>query len=188
MRSLILAGGGLKVAFQAGVLQVWLDEAGIVFDHADGASGGCFNLAMYCQGLSGKQIADNWRTLASFATPAECAAVVKADAYGCGIEQVVPVLVKARCKTFFVASLDEGRVAREVQPGATVYVLDGLLPGAEPHYAGFDLRPVLGSIAEVRDWAAYSRSRGRRRPCAAATRASSPRCARRIPPASSRWL
>ncbi len=27
-RSLILAGGGYKVAFQAGVLQVWLDEAG----------------------------------------------------------------------------------------------------------------------------------------------------------------
>ncbi len=60
-RSLILAGGGLKVGFQAGVLQVWLDEAGITFDHADGASGGCFNLAMYCQGMSGKQIADNWR-------------------------------------------------------------------------------------------------------------------------------
>jgi predicted acylesterase/phospholipase RssA len=60
-RSLILAGGGLKVAYQAGVLQVWLDEAGIAFDHADGASGGVFNLAMYCQGLTGKQIADNWR-------------------------------------------------------------------------------------------------------------------------------
>ena len=62
-RSLILAGGGLKVAFQAGVMQVWLDEAELKFDHADGASGGCFNLAMYCQGMSGKQIADNWRTL-----------------------------------------------------------------------------------------------------------------------------
>jgi predicted acylesterase/phospholipase RssA len=60
-RSLILAGGGLKVAYQAGVLQVWLDEAEISFDHADGASGGVFNLAMYCQGLPGKQIADNWR-------------------------------------------------------------------------------------------------------------------------------
>ena len=58
-RSLILAGGGLKVGYQAGVLQVWLDEAGLSFDHADGASGGCFNLAMYCQGLSGRQIADN---------------------------------------------------------------------------------------------------------------------------------
>ena len=62
-RSLILAGGGLKVAFQAGVMQVWLDEAKLKFDHADGASGGCFNLAMYCQGMSGKQIADNWRNL-----------------------------------------------------------------------------------------------------------------------------
>lgn len=65
-RSLILAGGGLKVGFQAGVLQVWLDEAGLSFDHADGASGGCFNLAMYCQGMSGKQIADNWRNLNPF--------------------------------------------------------------------------------------------------------------------------
>jgi predicted acylesterase/phospholipase RssA len=60
-RWLILAGGGLKVAYQAGVLQVWLDEAGITFDGADGASGGVFNLAMYCQGLTGKEIADNWR-------------------------------------------------------------------------------------------------------------------------------
>ncbi|HEX4447692.1 MAG TPA: patatin-like phospholipase family protein [Polyangiaceae bacterium] len=60
-RSLILAGGGVKVAFQAGVLQVWLDEAGLTFDHADGASGGTFNLAMWAQGMSGKQIADAWR-------------------------------------------------------------------------------------------------------------------------------
>ncbi|MFI8371970.1 patatin-like phospholipase family protein [Streptomyces sp. NPDC085466] len=62
-RSLLLAGGGLKVAYQAGVLQVLLDEAGLTFDHADGASGGVFNLAMYCQGMSGREIADNWRTL-----------------------------------------------------------------------------------------------------------------------------
>lgn len=65
-KSLILAGGGLKVCFQAGVLQVWLDEAGLSFDHADAASGGCFNLAMYCQGMTGKQIADNWRHLDPF--------------------------------------------------------------------------------------------------------------------------
>src|SRR5215510_4844031 len=63
MRSLILAGGGVKVGFQAGVLQVWLDEAGLTFDHADGASGGTFNLAMYCQGMSGNQIAYHWRNL-----------------------------------------------------------------------------------------------------------------------------
>ncbi len=60
-RALILAGGGLKVAFQAGALQVLLDEAGLDFPIADGTSGGTFNLAMYCQGMSGTQIADNWR-------------------------------------------------------------------------------------------------------------------------------
>jgi len=59
--ALILAGGGMKVAFQAGVLQVWLDEAEIPFMLADGTSGGTFNLAMYCQGMTGRQIADNWR-------------------------------------------------------------------------------------------------------------------------------
>lgn len=62
-RSLLLAGGGMKVAFQAGVMQVWLDEAHVEFDHVDGVSGGTFNLAMYCQGMSGRQIADNWRNI-----------------------------------------------------------------------------------------------------------------------------
>ena len=52
-RSLILAGGGVKVAFQAGVLQVWLDEAGLEFDHVDGASGGVFNLANDVSGYDG---------------------------------------------------------------------------------------------------------------------------------------
>jgi len=66
-RALILAGGGLKVAYQAGVMQA-LDEAKIAasgqplaFEFADGASGGVFNLAMWCHGRSGQQIADSWR-------------------------------------------------------------------------------------------------------------------------------
>ena len=66
-RSLMLAGGGLKIAFQAGVLQVWLDEAGIEFDHGDGVSAASFNLAMWVQGFSGTQIADNWRRFRPFA-------------------------------------------------------------------------------------------------------------------------
>src|SRR3977135_4745647 len=62
-RSLRLAGGGLKIAFQAGVLQVWLDEMGIEFDHADGVSAASFNLAMWAQGMSGSEIAGHWRKL-----------------------------------------------------------------------------------------------------------------------------
>ncbi|MGA8410123.1 MAG: alanine racemase, partial [Xanthobacteraceae bacterium] len=42
-------------------------------------------------------VAQNWRTLASRAAPADCAAVVKADAYGCGIEPITSSLAAAGC-------------------------------------------------------------------------------------------
>jgi len=45
-------------------------------------------------------------------------------------------------------------------------VLDGLLSGAEAHYSGFDLRPVLSSLAEVEEWAAFCRRAGRHLPAA----------------------
>jgi alanine racemase len=108
----------------------------------------------------------NWARLNEASGRAECAGVIKADAYGLGLGPIARALTSEGCKTFFVATVDEGRAARNVQPGATIYVLDGLLPGAEAHYSGFDLRPVLSSFAEVRDWAAYSRARGRRLPAA----------------------
>jgi alanine racemase len=57
-------------------------------------------------------IVANWRKLEKTAVPAECAGVVKADAYGCGAEQVARALAAAGCKTFFVATLDEARVVR----------------------------------------------------------------------------
>jgi alanine racemase len=102
----------------------------------------------------------NWAHLNQASSRAECAGVIKADAYGLGLAPIARALTNEGCKTFFVATIDEGRAAREVQPGATIYVLDGLLAGAEAQYTGFDLRPVLSSLAEVRDWAAYSRARG----------------------------
>jgi len=61
-RSLILAGGGMRVAYQAGVLRA-LSEAGLSFAHADGTSGGTINLAMLLSGLSPVEMCDRWRTL-----------------------------------------------------------------------------------------------------------------------------
>ena len=54
-------------------------------------------------------IVANWRKLEKTAVPAECAAVIKANAYGCGIAPVARALAAAGCKTFFVATLDEAR-------------------------------------------------------------------------------
>ncbi len=104
----------------------------------------------------------NWRHLAARAAPAECGAVVKADAYGCGIGEVVPALARAGCRTFFVAQPEEGVRARRAAPEAAIYVLNGLLPGAAPAFAREGLRPVLGSRAEVEEWADFCREAGSR--------------------------
>jgi predicted acylesterase/phospholipase RssA len=61
-RSLILAGGGMRVAYQAGVLKA-LAEAGIEFSHVDGASGGTINLAMMLSGLSPDEMIARWESL-----------------------------------------------------------------------------------------------------------------------------
>jgi predicted acylesterase/phospholipase RssA len=61
-RSLILAGGGMRVAYQAGVLRA-LEEEGLTFFHADGTSGGTINLAMLLSGRSPAEMCERWRTL-----------------------------------------------------------------------------------------------------------------------------
>jgi alanine racemase len=96
----------------------------------------------------------NWKSLGSRASPSECAAVVKADAYGCGIEPVTAMLSRAGCRTFFVALLSEARRVRAVSTSA-IYVLNGIAPGSAPSFADVDARPVIGNFAELAEWDAF---------------------------------
>jgi alanine racemase len=99
-------------------------------------------------------IVANWRDLARRAAPAQCAAVVKADGYGCGIEPVTAALAKAGCATFFVATLAEARHARAVAPQAAIYVL-AMLPGTLASFSQGNVRPVIGSLEELAEWKAF---------------------------------
>jgi alanine racemase len=101
-------------------------------------------------------IADNWRTLGRHIMPAECAAVIKADGYGCGIEMVARTLAKTGCRTFFVADLAEARKAREAAPEAAIYVLNGLMSGTAASYGDIRARPVIGSMLELAEWDAFT--------------------------------
>jgi alanine racemase len=97
----------------------------------------------------------NWIMLSSTTVPVECAAVVKADAYGCGLEPVARTLSRAGCRTFFVADVAEGRRVRAITPDATIYVLNGLMPGSAPAFANDYLRPVINSTTELAEWDAF---------------------------------
>ncbi|MTI23154.1 patatin-like phospholipase family protein [Fulvivirga sp. RKSG066] len=61
-RSLVLAGGGMRVAYQAGVVMA-LEEEGLEFHHVDGTSGGIFNTAMLASGATPSQMVHRWKTL-----------------------------------------------------------------------------------------------------------------------------
>ena len=102
----------------------------------------------------------------SASQPAETAAVIKADAYGTGALHVIPALEKEGCRTFFVATLAEAETAPQSFLHAQIYVLDGLFPRDVPGLQGFEARPVLGSIAEIREWAAFCRAENIRLPAA----------------------
>ena len=105
-------------------------------------------------------IVANWRKLEKTAVPAECAGVVKADAYGCGVGEVSKALAGAGCKTFFVATLDEARIVRATLPQATIYALDGFFQNTGDTYAQIDCRPVIGDLNELAEWDVFCRRTG----------------------------
>jgi alanine racemase len=102
----------------------------------------------------------NWRKLEKTAVPAECSAVIKANAYGCGIAPVAQALAKAGCKTFFVATVDEATTARAAVPTAALYVLNGFIQNTGDAYARIDARPVIGDLNELAEWDVFCRRTG----------------------------
>jgi alanine racemase len=96
----------------------------------------------------------NWEAVAK-RTVAECAAVVKADAYGCGIDSVAAALATTGCKTFFVSDLAEAKRVRAVAPNANIYVLNGMFPDTGPAFAAINAQPVIRSLVEMSQWDAF---------------------------------
>lgn len=86
---------------------------------------------------------------------ARAGAAVKADAYGLGAAQVVPVLASAGCSDWFVAHWSEvPEVLRHV-PAARIAVFHGPVTDADVAFAkATGVRPVLNSVDQARRWLA----------------------------------
>ncbi|WP_313171866.1 alanine racemase [Massilia oculi] len=101
------------------------------------------------------------------AAQAACAAVLKADAYGLGMDKVAQALVREGCRSFFVAHLDEGIRLRQLVPAdCTIHVMHGAMPGAARDCLLHDLVPVLNDPGQVAEWRALARELGRHLPAA----------------------
>ncbi len=101
------------------------------------------------------RLSGNWQRLVEMCPDAECAAVVKANAYGVGIEKAIPALANAGCKTFFVALPEEGVKVRNAASDVDVYILNGFFADCTDVYRQHRLMPVLGNPGEIRRWLAW---------------------------------
>lgn len=105
--------------------------------------------------LDAEALAGNWRTLDAMSGSAAAGAAVKADAYGLGVDNVVPVLRDAGVQSFFVAHWSEvPGVLRHVPP-AQVSVLHGPLRPEDAAFArATGVRPVINSLHQAGLWQA----------------------------------
>lgn len=104
----------------------------------------------------------NWRVLAQRAPRAECAGVVKADAYCLGVDRVAPALLAAGVRTFFVATAEEGLRLRQILgDGPVLYVMNGAGQGALAELVRQDVRPVLSTGGQCRDAIEFAKAHGR---------------------------
>ena len=108
-------------------------------------------------------LAHNRAVLADVARGAEIAAVVKADGYGLGAGPIARRLHAERTRSFFVARLAEGEALRAelAHRDATIYVLDGLLPGGAERLAASRLTPVIATVPQANAALARAAALGR---------------------------
>ena len=100
-------------------------------------------------------IAANYKLLCKQAPEATTAGVVKANAYGLGVDRVAPALFAAGCKKFFVATADEGIQLRGLLPNVEINVLNGAPAGHEALFQEHRLMPVLNSLEAARQWSSF---------------------------------
>ena len=101
--------------------------------------------------ISTDAIQANYRLLEQVATsdltnaelPVELLAIVKADAYGHGLEVVAPAVVHAGARWLGVTSVEEGVATRTVCPDAEILVISGPFPGQGAAVLEHRLTPVV---------------------------------------------
>lgn len=103
----------------------------------------------------------NWKLIKqNLGQNVECGAVVKADAYGLGVEPIVAKLVEAGCRSYFVANFEEALELRGLLPNyARIFILCGCDAGEELEILNRGFIPVIISLAMFERWLRITRGK-----------------------------
>ena len=110
-----------------------------------------FNQGKSILEISLKNISKNYRILLDLSKPSEIGAVVKANAYGCGIEHVGKLLSNIGCEFFFVAKLEEGiELRKHISYSKKIAIFDGYLEPNHSLWKEYNLIPVCNTVDQVK--------------------------------------
>jgi alanine racemase len=109
-------------------------------------------------------LAANYQFLKAKAEGTLCAGVVKANAYGMGVEPVAKRLAKEGCTQFFVATLDEALELRKVIKKQEVAVFHGVRAGQEKELIAQNITPVINDIYQLDVWLAAAKKAAQKLP------------------------
>jgi len=76
------------------------------------------------------------------------APTIKANAYGLGDKKIFSLLLKNKCKHFFVATLDEGLKLKNKNKSINIFILNGLQDYNLNRFFNSNLIPVINSLEE----------------------------------------
>lgn len=100
-------------------------------------------------------LADNWQALNRLSGSAQAGAAVKADCYGLGANNCVPVLRDAGARDFFVAHWSEVASVAQYVGASQIAVLHGPLNDRDVAYArASGAVPVINSLPQAARWVA----------------------------------
>jgi alanine racemase len=108
---------------------------------------------------------DNYRNLKSAAGDVDLLAIVKADAYGHGLELCAPAAVRAGAKWLGVTSVEEGVAARALVDaadfsGTEILAIAGVFPGQAADVMVHRLTPVVWEPWQLEELEAAARAAG----------------------------
>ena len=108
--------------------------------------------------ISLKKIKSNWEKINKYSNY-KASAVVKANAYGFGLEEIAIALNKSGCNFFYVAQIEEGIKLRNRLKSHKIKigVLEGMIHHPE-EYKKNDLIPVINNVNQLNNFINYKKS------------------------------
>ncbi|MDR0483946.1 MAG: alanine racemase [Alphaproteobacteria bacterium] len=121
-----------------------------------------------CLVIDTKAIIANYNLVKEKSQTAEVSWVLKNNAYGLEVKNILPIVKEVNCQHIFVATLLEGIQLKEFADtlgySPNVYILNPILPNQQEDLLANNLIPVLNTLQQIESWSKFAKVQGKKLP------------------------